>query len=182
MTLTKDILLTSICAASHDVFSTMLSLNAAFGPAFDKQDDFVVSQGVLALIGIAGPWIGTGTISCSPSCACEIASQMLLDEYPEVNGAVLDAMAEMANMIFGNVKTMLEEEVGPLGISIPTVIFGKNFTSKQSASRVWTGVPVYADSVEMELRLGLTPGYEIVGHLLPGHEQRLSNHPIYLGK
>ena len=48
---------------------------------------------------------------------------MMLADYTSVEGEVLDAIGEIANMIFGNVKTALESEVGDLGLSIPTVIF-----------------------------------------------------------
>lgn len=157
----KEIIIKSICSASEEVFGTMVGIQISFGASYEQQDSVNESEGVLALIGIAGAWIGTGTISCSPAFACKIASSMLMAEYEQVNGDVLDALAEIANMIFGNVKTMLEEYVGPLGLSIPTVIFGRNFSTKQMASQLWTGIPLYAEGMQMELRLGLTPNTEV---------------------
>src|SRR5579884_4298336 len=121
----KELIIQCICSASEEVFGTMLGIEVTHGPAYDQEDTVSGSEGVLALIGIAGPWVGTGTISCSPEFACKVSSLMLMTEYNHVNADVLDAMAEIANMIFGNVKTMLEEHVGQLGLSIPTVIFGK---------------------------------------------------------
>src|SRR3546814_14068538 len=53
---------------------------------------------------------------------------MMMAEYDAVNDEVLDAMAEVTNMIIGNVKTALEERIGCMGLSIPTVIYGRNFT------------------------------------------------------
>ena len=70
-------------------------------------------DGVVCLIGMAGEWTGTGTISCSAEFACRIASQMLMAEYAVVDAEVLDAVAEVANMILGNVKTSLERLSDP---------------------------------------------------------------------
>jgi chemotaxis protein CheX len=50
---------------------------------------------------------------------------------------VLDAVAEITNMIIGCVKTDIEGLVGPLGLSIPTVVFGKNFRTKSVGTTDW---------------------------------------------
>ena len=62
---------------------------------------------------------------------------MLLSEAPAVNEDVLDAVAELTNMIIGNVKSDLEGHLGPLGLSIPTVIFGRNFRTKSAGNADW---------------------------------------------
>jgi chemotaxis protein CheX len=62
---------------------------------------------------------------------------MLMMECPAVNEEVLDAVAELTNMIIGSVKTDLEQHLGPLGLSIPTVVFGRNFKTRSSGSAEW---------------------------------------------
>ncbi len=57
---------------------------------------------------------------------------MLMTEAPSVNEDVLDAVAELTNMIIGSVKTDLESQLGPLGLSIPTVVFGRNFRTRSA--------------------------------------------------
>jgi CheY-specific phosphatase CheX len=49
---------------------------------------------------------------------------------------VLDAFAELIDMIIGNVKTALEEHLGPMGMSVPTVVHGKNFTTRTVAGGI----------------------------------------------
>ena len=44
---------------------------------------------------------------------------------------MLDAVAEVTNMIIGNVKTVLESRLGAMGLSTPTVIYGRNFQTAQ---------------------------------------------------
>jgi chemotaxis protein CheX len=137
-----------------DVFRTMLGLEIELG-CFTEKSSPEESQKVVALIGLAGQWIGTGVIDCRPEFACRIASLMLLTEYQAVNEDVLDAMAEMANMIFGNVKTELEEHLGGLGLSIPTVIFGRNFATRSVGQHAWTVFPLKCGEYEMELKFCL---------------------------
>ena len=47
--------------------------------------------------------------------ACKMASHLLLTEYGAVDEDVLDAVAEVTNMIIGNVKTTLENRLGADG-------------------------------------------------------------------
>lgn len=80
-----------------------------------------------------------------------------MTECSSVDGEVLDAVAEISNMIFGNVKTALEEHVGPLGLSIPTVIFGRNFTTRSVGQQPWTVIELNTDAGVMSMRICLTP-------------------------
>ncbi len=146
-----------VSRATKDVFSTMLGLDIEVGASFVEAQSPAESQKVVALIGLAGEWIGTGVIGCSPEFACRIASLMLMTEYESVNEDVLDAMAEMANMIFGSVKTELEEGLGSLGLSIPTVIFGRNFATRSVGQQAWTVFPLKSGTDEMELKFCLMP-------------------------
>ena len=63
---------------------------------------------MVSLIGLAGPWVGSGSLSCTAAFACKIASHFLSTEYAAINEDVLDSVAEVTNMIIGNVKTKLE--------------------------------------------------------------------------
>ena len=155
--LDQELVVATVSKAAKDVFSTMLGLEIELGQSFIDTAAPTESQKVVALIGLAGQWIGTGVVSCSPEFACRIASLMLMADYPGVNEEVLDAMAEMANMIFGNVKTDLEEQLGVLGLSIPTVIFGRNFATRSAGQQAWTVFPIKAGSDEMELKFCLMP-------------------------
>jgi chemotaxis protein CheX len=153
-----------VSRAAKDVFSTMLGLEIAVGESFIEKTSPPESQKVVALIGLAGQWIGTGVIGCTPEFACRIASLMLMTEYQAVNEDVLDAMAEMANMIFGSVKTGLEEHLGALGLSIPTVIFGRNFATRSVGQQAWTVFPLKAGTDEMELKFCLMPNRDFQMH------------------
>ncbi len=110
---------------------------------------------VVTLIGIAGSYHGTGMIGVSPALACRLSSAMLMAEYTAVDSEVLDAMGEVSNIIFGNVKTLLEEQVGPLGLSIPTAIHGKNFSIRTPVEQ-WVVLPLEVEGALFDLRLCLS--------------------------
>ena len=96
---------------------------------------------MVSLIGLAGSWVGTGSLACSANCAAKIASALLMTPYTAIDEDVLDAVAEVTNMIIGNVKTALESRLGAMGLSTPTVIYGSNFQTRSSGSQEWTVVP-----------------------------------------
>jgi chemotaxis protein CheX len=143
----------TVSAAARDVFSTMLGVEIEIGEPFAEKGFSAESQKVVALIGLAGQWIGAGVIGCSPAFACRIASLMLMTEYASVNEDVLD------------VKTALEEELGGLGLSIPTVIFGHNFATRSVDQQAWTVFPLKAGSDEMELKFCLMPNRDFQKHM-----------------
>jgi chemotaxis protein CheX len=115
------------------------------------------NDGVVSFIGIAGSWAGTGSLTCSAALACRICAAMLMTEAPSVNEEVLDAVAEITNMIIGGVKTDLEAELGPLGLSIPTVVFGRNFKTRSAADAEWIYVRFLWDTDPLRIKMCLAP-------------------------
>ena len=105
-------LVEAIRTATHEVFSMMLNLELTPGEVFVEKEEPAPASGVVSLIGLAGPWVGSGSLSCTAEFACKIASHLLDTEYPSMNEDVLDAVAEVTNMIIGNVKTCVG---GPSG-------------------------------------------------------------------
>jgi len=131
------------------------------------------SDGVVALVGMAGPWIGTGALTCRPDLACTMAGKFLMTEYPEVNDEVLDAVAEIANMVFGNLKTCIEERVGEMGLSTPTTIYGASFTTKIGGSQSWSLIPFHLCGGEMLIQICVLPNRD---HANTPHRTELAGH------
>jgi chemotaxis protein CheX len=151
----------SVRRASHEVFSTMLGVSLEDGEAYQDESMPGPSDGVLALVGLAGEWAGSGTFGCSAAMARRISGLMLMQEYDAVNEDVLDAIGEVSNMILGNVKTALEEEAGPMGLSIPTVVYGRNFTTRSVAKTEWSVVQFRCEGEVVEVRVCLVPGRQV---------------------
>ena len=145
-----------IVRASADVFATMLGVEIRPGEVSIESGSPDANDGVLSLIGLAGTWTGAGTIACSPALACRVCSQMLMTESTAVNEEVLDAVAELTNMIIGSVKNDLEQHLGPLGLSIPTVVFGRNFKTRSASHSEWVVTRFHWDEECVIVRLCLS--------------------------
>jgi chemotaxis protein CheX len=159
-TLDKDRLIASVCAATQDVFTTMIGLEITAGEPFEEANGSGTVDGVVALIGLAGQWVGAGIIHCDAALARKLYCHMLMTETEPagdgVNEEVLDAVAEIANMIVGNVKNDVEEQVGAIGMGIPSVVYGRKFTTRNAGSN-WIVVPFACGGANMWVKFCLTP-------------------------
>lgn len=143
--------------ATTDVFNTMLGMEIEPLEAYAESEPPVAAAGILSLIGFAGTWVGNGSFFCTASMACTIADALLMAEHHTVDEEVLDAMAEMTNMILGNVKTELEELLGPMLLSIPTVLYGRNFVKRSMGKREWVVIPFNFKEERVEIQICMAP-------------------------
>jgi chemotaxis protein CheX len=155
--ISEEKLAKAIRESTQEVFSTMLGLEVESMDSYIDKSAPGSSAGVVSLIGLAGRWVGTGSVSCTAEFARKASSQLLMTEYQAVDEEVLDAIAEITNMIIGNVKTAIEEDLGPLGLSIPTVIYGRNFTTRSVGKNEWVVVPFLAEGERLEIQICLAP-------------------------
>ncbi len=154
----RERIVAHVINGAKQVFETMIGEEIEPGADYVENSAPQPSEAVVALIGMGGAaWMGTGMVTCQPTLACKLASGMLMAEYVGVNEDVLDAMAEIANMVFGHVKTEVEEELGGLALSIPTVVFGRNFITRSVGQQDWSVIPIKVGSQTMELRICMTP-------------------------
>jgi len=158
--ISQDELVQAIRSATDEVFTTMLNLTVVAGDVFEEKEEAVPSSGVVSLIGLAGSWVGSGSLACSAGCASKIASALLMASYTAIDEDVLDAVAEVTNMIIGNVKTALEGRLGAMGLSTPTVIYGRNFQTRSSGNQKWTVVPFSLGEDRMCVQVCIAPNDE----------------------
>jgi len=155
--LTQSDLAEAIRTATEQVFSTMLGLELTSGDVFVEKQDAVPASGVVSVIGLAGAWVGSGSLFCREQFACKLASVFLQEQYTAIGEDVLDSVAELTNMIVGNVKTRLGNRVGALGLSTPTVIYGRDFQTRSARNQEWTVVPFSLDGDRMFVQMCLIP-------------------------
>ena len=130
-----------ILRATQLVLSTMMGLDAKGGEPIVDACGPEVAGSVLAMVGMVGPWTGSGAVTCSEKMACKLTAAMMMSQYDKVNDEVMDAMGEVANMVIGGVKTRLEEIVGAMAMGIPTVTFGSAFITRSTVKQNWIRVP-----------------------------------------
>jgi chemotaxis protein CheX len=163
----NQVIAESLARSTADVFSTMLGSELTSSDVSVQEMPEQGSDGVVSFIGIAGSWAGTGSISCSPAVACRVCAAMLMTEATSVNEEVLDAVAELTNMIIGSVKTELETQLGPLGLSIPTVVFGRNFKTRSAGTMEWIHARFLWDGEPLTVKMCLAPSekpHSVVHH------------------
>lgn len=142
--------------ATHEVLSTMLDMEAVAGEPYMENAPHARTEGVVSFVGLAGAdWAGTGSLRCSSHSACHMASRLLMTEIVSVDDEVLDAFAELTNMIIGNFKNEIERRLGPTGLSIPTVVHGRNFSTRSLGKEEWIVVPFHSGEDLLEIKIYL---------------------------
>lgn len=155
----QEVLVKSVTEATSEVFSMMLDMEVEFCGTVSETK--ASDSGVISLVGITGEWGGSGVFCCSPVLASIICTRMLgsnLDPTnPIVDEEVLDVVAEVTNMMIGNVKNGLEPITGPLAISVPTVIHGRNFQFRNMCGLRGAALSFLSEGQNFEVRIGLAP-------------------------
>lgn len=118
----------TLLEAARDVFETM-----AFMALEETQEEVSCAAGesLLGSITFKGNLEGCLSVCCAIPCAQAIAANMLGMENPEglSQTDVQDAVGEIANMVLGSLKSRIQEQVGVLEVSIPSVVQGRQLRS-----------------------------------------------------
>jgi chemotaxis protein CheX len=160
----QEVLVKSVSEATAEVFSTMLDMEVRYtGLAAERAHEL----GIISLVGITGDWGGSGVFYCSPVLARILCTRMLGTECPAggpaIDDEVLDVVAEITNMMIGNVKNGLEPVTGPLAISVPTVIHGRNFAFRNASGVQDAALSFVTEGETFEVRISLAPTAEQSG-------------------
>ena len=105
----------------QSIFSTMIGLDVSVSDTpWSSKGDRLTST-----VYLEGDWNGAVSFECSGEHACQIAGHFMAAEPPAaVDDDVRDVLGELANMIGGNVKSVIATDVR---LSLPSVIDGSNY-------------------------------------------------------
>ena len=104
------------------VFQTMLDLETI--PT--HTDTSPAPDGLTAAIYFAGSWRGAVLFQCTREQAFEFTHRLMSIDRPDsINDDVRDALGELANMLAGNLKSVLPRGVD---ISMPSVVEGTDYS------------------------------------------------------
>jgi CheY-specific phosphatase CheX len=160
----EELLVRSVTEATSEVFSMMLDISVEFAGFAGEAKG--ADNGLISLVGITGDWGGSGMFCCSPTLASLISTRMLgappSEAKTAVDDEVLDVVAEITNMMIGNIKNSLEEITGPMAISVPTVIHGRNFQFRNACGLRGVALCFLAEGEKFEVRITLAPASEQV--------------------
>ncbi|MCD6526669.1 MAG: chemotaxis protein CheX [Desulfuromonas sp.] len=144
----------NITEATIEIFETMIMLDITPGDPLEKSvHSFKCS--VSGVIGLAGACQGMLAIHTPDAVAKAITSSFLGMDVDEVNEDVTDAIGELANMLAGNIKMVLDEAGKNVTVSIPSCIHGEEYSMDCVADADWVVVPFTVDSGEFLVELQL---------------------------
>jgi len=106
----------------ESVFQTMLNLGAekSAAPWFPGGDRLT------AFVHLSGGWNGAVLLECSRGQACRFAGRFVSAETPKsVDDVVRAVLAELANMIGGNLKCVIAPGIH---LSMPSVVDGSEYS------------------------------------------------------
>lgn len=141
MATTTSLLRDSVLDGAKEVFETMIfmALEEVTDQTWEMED-----VTLLGTITFKGNLEGCLGICCGMNCARTIAANMLgLEPDDEISeDDINDAVGEVANMVMGAVKARIQDEVGNVEVSIPSVVQGmelKNSLGERSSKLVIDG-------------------------------------------
>ncbi len=116
----KEVILDS----AKEVFETMIFMDL---DESSEPEQEIKSDALLGTLTFEGNIEGCIGICCSTSCANDIAAAMLGTEPDKSlsNNEICDALGEITNMIMGKIESLLQDQVGKLKVSIPSVTTGR---------------------------------------------------------
>jgi chemotaxis protein CheX len=123
----EDELARYVISATKEVFETMVMM--------ELEDQYPLTEpvtrfkfSITGMVGLAGTYTGILSIHCPQDLAMKITSNMLGMDVEEIGEDVNDALGEIANMLGGHVKQVLSKGGMDLNLSLPTVIFGSEYS------------------------------------------------------
>jgi chemotaxis protein CheX len=127
-------------SATLEVLKTMASTEVQPGKPFLKKDK--ISYGdVSGIVGITGPHNGSMSLTFSKDCIIAIVSNMLGENFTEVNDDIKDAVGELSNMISGTARNELGNKGYSFKTSIPIVVSGPNHEIRHQCKAPTIAIP-----------------------------------------
>jgi chemotaxis protein CheX len=111
-------------ASVEEVFKLMLGVDCQrdSGAALT-----VEPESVTAVVGFGGVLSGACVFRSGGSTAKKLAARMTGMEFEEIDETVQDGIGEICNMLAGSWKSRVPDLAANCGLSIPTVITGRNY-------------------------------------------------------
>ncbi len=122
--------------STKEIFSSMVMMEINVKEIMDVHGP--LHDTITGMIGLAGTHKGVLAVHIPYSVAMAITSSFLMMDVTEINEDVHDAVGEIANMLGGNIKTILSENGRDIDLSLPTTIAGSeySFSSDKEVEKV----------------------------------------------
>ncbi len=115
-----------IVESTVEIFTSMVMMDLSVSEEVVEQVG-KIKDSITGVIGLAGTHKGVLAIHIPNNVAFAITSNFLGMEVDEINEDVEDAVGELANMLGGNIKTILSEKGRDIALSLPSTITGSEY-------------------------------------------------------
>jgi len=141
---------------SVNLVQMVCNVSATRGQIFIKDSPFTADR-VVIIIGIAGEFKGQAFFSMDESTACKIASSMMMGmEVNTLDEMAKSAIAELGNMIMGNVSTEFYNTGIKIDITPPTILVGSDMSVSTKGIKTIC-VPLLLDNIgKIEVDVAIT--------------------------
>lgn len=144
-----------IIESTQEIFSSMIMLDVAAGAPFEREDK-PLSNSISGIIGLAGAKKGLLAIHLPDAAALAVTTAFLGMEVTEIDEDVRDAVGELANMLGGSLKAVLDPNGSEVQLSMPSAVHGEEYSVDCLANAATISVPFNFDDhnfvVELQLR------------------------------
>jgi chemotaxis protein CheX len=126
-----------IIESTIEIFTgmVMMEVSVAGEPLLEMAP---LKQSITGMVGLAGIHRGVLAVHFPNQVALDVTGSFLGMEVEEINADVQDAIGEIANMLGGNLKTILSDRGKDIQLSLPSTISGDeySFTSHADVDQV----------------------------------------------
>ena len=143
-----------IIEAAKEIFSTMVMMDISVESDV-PQESVALHESISGVIGLTGTHKGVLAIHLPNVVAMTITGSFLGMEVDAINEDVEDAIGELANMLGGNVKTILSEKGRDIDLSMPTTVAGKEYTFEPTKEVERIIVPLSCETGAFSIELQL---------------------------
>jgi chemotaxis protein CheX len=141
-----------IIEAAKEIFSTMVMMEISVsGDTLTKS--LPLTESISGVIGLAGTYKGVLAVHIPYKVAMAITGSFLGMDIDEINEDVEDAVGELANMLGGNVKSILSENGRDIDLSLPSTISGRQYDFQPTKEAERIIIPFKCDAGEFSIDL-----------------------------
>lgn len=143
---TESKFVTPVVDTLMSVFTTMVQIEPEAGESRIKPND--ISKGdVTGLLKMEGDTAsGSVSITFTKSVVFDLIKRMLNMEIQEIDEIARDMAGEMANIVVGGAKNLLEEQGYTINMSLPEVFVGEGHRIEHSFGGETIEIPFSIDS------------------------------------
>ena len=144
-----------IIESTQEIFSSMIMLEVAAGEPFIRNNE-MLQNSISGIIGLAGATKGLLAIHLSNDAALAVTTAFLGMDVGEIDEDVRDAVGELANMLGGSLKAVLDPNGSEVQLSMPSAVHGEEYSVDCLANAATVSVPFSFENhkftVELQLR------------------------------